>query len=279
MSETKSKIELAIEARLGECLALPDEIPNEEAFLHLNERSVCRDYKETSIPKELLNLLLQTALSAPSKSDLQQASIVRISCPTRRQRIYDLMPTSTWVRHAPEFLVFCADHSRLARSFELRNKTFPNQHLDTFFNASVDAGIQLSLFIQAATLVGLGTCPISEIRDSLEEIKEILELPRYVVPVCGLTLGYANSFEPLSPRLSPEATLHENTYASSKIEPSLSEYDRRRNKTRPYSAQRDTETFGVATEYGWSEDKFRQYSKIQRDTFGEFVTSCGFKLK
>ncbi len=188
------------------------------------------------------------------------------------------MPGSSWIASAPEFLVFCGDHSRLQRCFEVRNAAFPNNHLDSFFNASVDSAIQLSLFLQAATLLGLGACPISEIRDHCEAIREILKLPQWVFPVCGLTLGYASCFEPLSPRLSLKATLHENTYDGSSLDENLAEYDTRRNETRPYEQQRDTGTFGLREDYGWSEDKFRQYSKIQRDDFAAFVRACGFNV-
>jgi len=34
----------------------------------------------------------------------------------------------------------------------------------------------------------------------------------------------------------------------------------------------------MAAEYGWSEDKARQYSKPERADFGAFVRAKGFRL-
>ena len=45
-------------------------------------------------------------------------------------------------------------------------------------------------FIRAAEAVGLGCCPISVIRNHIDEVAELLELPDFVFPVAGMTAGY-----------------------------------------------------------------------------------------
>ena len=77
---------------------------------------------------------------------------------------------------APAFLVFLANGRRLPEIAKMRGKPFPNDHLDQFFNAAVDAGIVLASFIRAADAVGLGTCPISVIRDHSAKVSEMLKL-------------------------------------------------------------------------------------------------------
>ncbi len=72
----------------------------------------------------------------------------------------------------------------------MRGKPFPNDHLDQFFNAAVDAGILLASFIRAADAVGLGTCPISVIRDHSARVSEMLGLPQRVIPVAGMCVGW-----------------------------------------------------------------------------------------
>jgi nitroreductase/FMN reductase [NAD(P)H] len=46
----------------------------------------------------------------------------------------------------------------------------------------------------------------------------------------------------------------------------------------PYAAQRHAERFGEAADYGWSEDKARQYSVPERADFGAFVRGKRFDL-
>ena len=68
-----------------------------------------------------------------------------------------------------------ANGRRLPEIAKMRGKPFPNDHLDQFFNAAVDAGIVLASFIRAADAVGLGTCPISVIRDHSPKVSEMLD--------------------------------------------------------------------------------------------------------
>ncbi len=265
--------------RYGAAVEVRSRPPGLDALAALNERSVCRRYRADPVPEDVFRLLCATALAAPTKSDLQQADIVRIAAPAKRAAIHALLPSSPWIAGAPEFLVFCGDGLRLRRIFERRGVAFPNEHLDAFFNAVVDGAIVLATFVQAAELAGLGSCPISEIRNHAAAVGELLELPDWVFPVAGLTLGYPEAKEPLSPRLGLGATVHVDRYAADALEPELLAYDERRVRDRPYRRQRAVERFGSAARYGWTEDKLRQYSEPQRADFGAFVRAKRYRLE
>jgi nitroreductase len=264
--------------RYGETVSVPGETPGLDPLAVLNERSVCRRYRPDPVPESLLRLLCATALASPTKSDLQQADIVRVRSPEKRAVIHRLLPASPWIAGAPEFLVFCGDGFRLRRLFGRRGVAFPNEHLDAFFNAAVDGAIVLATFVQAAELAGLGTCPISEVRNHAATIAELLELPDWVFPVAGLTLGFAEAKEPFSPRLALTGTVHVDRYDATRVEEELDAYDERRIRDRPYGRQRQVERFGTAERYGWTEDKLRQYSETQRADFGAFVRAKGYRL-
>jgi nitroreductase len=264
--------------RFGEAVELASPLPNLATLAAMTGRSVCRRYRPEPVPEDVFRLLCAAALSAPSKSDLQQADIVRVRAPELRAAICALLPGSPWIAGAPEFLVFCGDGARLWRIFERRGVAFPNDHLDTFFNATVDGAIVLATIVQAAAHAGLGTCPISEIRNHAATIARLLELPDRVIPIAGLTLGYPEAMEPLSPRLALSATVHVDRHAAERTDAELDAYDARRIRERPYRRQRHLERFGEAERYGWTEDKLRQYSEPQRADFGAFVRSRRFRL-
>ena len=265
--------------RYGEAVEVSGRPPGLAALAAMNERAVCRRYRPEPVPEGLFRLLCATALAAPTKSDLQQADIVRVTMPAKRAAIHALLPSSPWIAGAPEFLVFCGDGFRLRRIFERRGVAFPNEHLDAFFNAAVDGAIVLAAFVQAAELAGLGSCPISEIRNHATTVSELLGLPDWVFPIAGLALGYPEAKEPMSPRLALTATVHVDRYAGDGLERELDAYDERRVRDRPYRRQRDVERFGSAERYGWTEDKLRQYSDSQRADFGAFVRSKRYRLE
>jgi nitroreductase/FMN reductase [NAD(P)H] len=241
-------------------------------------RRVHRRYLARDVEPGLLRMLCACALSAPSKSDLQQADIVIIRNKATRDAIGALLPDMPWLPTAPVFLVFLANGRRLPQVAKMRGKPFPNDHLDLFFNASVDAAIVLATFLRAADAAGLGCCPISVIRDHAAKISAVLELPEKVVPVAGMCVGWPADDGVLSPRLPLSTTVHEELFTETDLSGAVERYDRRRAETRPFRNQREPERFGHAEFYGWSEDKARQYAKPQRADFGAFVRGKGFHL-
>ena len=133
--------------------------------------------------------------------------------------------------------------------------------------------------LRAAEAVGLGTCPISGIRNKPAEVSTLLGLPEAVFPVAGLTVGYPAQEGRITPRLPLEATVHVNRYDESRIREHIDAYDRRRHALMPYRKQRGTDHFGEADFYGWSEDKARQYGVRERADFGAFIRAQGFTLE
>ena len=184
-----------------------------------------------------------------------------------------------WVITAPVFLVFLANARRLPFISQKRGKPFPNDHLDLFFNASVDAALVLATFLRAAEAVGLGCCPISVIRDHSAAVSEMLELPDKVFAIAGMCVGWPAEAGGITPRLPLSLTVHEERYDEGDLLAQIDGYDRRRAALRPYRNQREPERFGRAEFYGWSEDKARQYANPARADFGAFVRGKGFKLE
>jgi len=273
----------ALKARFGTAPALkdahfPNGTGNAGVLAEMANRRVIRRYTDQPVDPALLETLCAVALSAPSKSDLQQADIVIVADKGQREKLEALLPDNPWVKAAPVFLVFCGNNRRHRLLFEWRNRPFVNDHLDPFFNASVDAGIVLATFIAAADRVGLGTCPISAIRNHAQQVSDILSLPAHVFPVAALGAGWPSFAGVMSPRLGLDVTIHRDRYDGSGLKEKIAAYDARREAVQPYRTQRYTEKFGQSAEYGWSEDKARQYSVPERADFGAFVRRKGFKL-
>jgi nitroreductase len=241
-------------------------------------RGSCRAFEDRPVARELLRSLAALALCAPSKSDLQQADLVLATDPGLRAALAATVPNQPWVAVAPALVVVCGNNRRQRQLHAWRGHPFANDHLDAFFNAAVDGAIVLSAFVLAAEAAGLGACPISGLRDRPEVVAELLGLPDHVFPIAGIGLGYPAGEPQVSLRLPLAATVHENRWSETDIETHLAAYDARRRELQPYARQRGEVRFGRAAEYGWSEDKARQYAEPQRGDFGAFVRARGFRL-
>jgi len=270
-----------IEARFGIATEAGRELPAQGPLADILSRRTHRRYRPDPIAEDLMQVLFAAALSAPSKSDLQQVSIIRVSDAAKRAEIAGWLPSMPWIGQAPQLMIFCGDHRRTRRIAELRGKPFPNDTLDMFMNAAVDAGLVMQTFILAAESAGLGCCAISLVRNHVYKLAALLEIPQWVFPVAGLSVGYPAQRGHLSLRLPPSMTVHTDRYDDSHFVAQLEAYDRRREQRHPTTddRQRDVERHGLARPYSWSEDKARQYSVPERADFGAFIRGQGFALK
>jgi len=267
-----------LRARFGSAPALKEAPKGVDVLAEMANRRVVRRYSEKPLDPALLETLCAVALSAPSKSDLQQADIVIVTDKAQREKLQALIPENPWASAGPALLVFCGNNRRHRLLFEWRGRPFVNDYLDPFFNAAVDAGIVLATFIAAADRVGLGTCPISQIRNHAREVSDILGLPAHVFPVAGMGVGWPSFEGVLTPRLGLDVSIHRDRYDETGLKEKIAAYDQRRNLTQPYKTQRFVDRFGQDQAYGWSEDKARQYSVPERADFGAFVRAKGFNL-
>ena len=239
-------------------------------------RRTHRRYDERPVPEPLLRLILAAAFSASSKSDYQQATAIRVEDRGQRDKLAALIPDMPWIGNAPVFLVFLGDARRLER---ISRHPVENATLEGFFNATVDAALALQTCTLAAETLGLGTCPISVLRNHIEAVGEILTLPDKVFPVAGLCLGYPAQQGFISMRLPPESTVHHDRYDDRAIA-AIEAYDRRRDARHSLKErQKSPEIFGIAEFYGWSEDKARQAMSPEGAGFAAWLASRGFDLR
>jgi nitroreductase/FMN reductase [NAD(P)H] len=260
--------------RLGEVAFDPPADPP-LALLAVLDRRVTRRYRSDPVPDALLGTLLAAAQSAPSKSDLQQYSIVVLRDPSRIAAIADWIGTMPWIKDAPVFLVFCGDMRRGQRLCELHGREHANNNLDTFLNTAVDAALAMGAMMAAADAAGLGTCPISYVRNHVEKLAPLLGLPRGVFPVAGLTLGWPEARNELSPRLPPRLVVHHERYDDAALPEAVPDYDARHRRARA----RYPEIHGPAPEgCTWSENAARQLSVPERFGLATWLRTRGFDL-
>jgi nitroreductase len=275
---SRSDVEAKLRHRFGAAPAVPPAVADAPLAQALAGRGSCRAFQDRPVDHDLLRSLAALALCTPSKSDLQQADLVLVTDPDMRAGLAATVPTQPWVAAAPALVMVCGNNRRQRQLHRWRGHPFANDHLDEFFNAAVEGAIVLASLVLVAEAAGLGACPISGLRDRPHEVSRLLGLPDHVFPVAGIGLGYPSAEPPISLRLPLAVTVHENHWSEAGIETRVADYDARRRALQPYATQRGAARSGHAADYGWSEDKARQYAEPQRDDFGAFVRRRGFRL-
>ncbi len=246
----------------------------------LSRRSI-RKFLNKPISKELLSLILAAAQSAPSKSNLQQYSILVIQDLNIKNEISNLIGNTKWALTAPIFFLYLADIRRNIKITNDRGYEHKNNNVDTFMNGVIDAALSMQSTICASESLGLGVCPISMIRNIIQEVKVICKLPKGVFPIAGLALGWPDQKSNVSIRLSQDIVIHFDKYDEKDLIQKINKYDERVFKKDPIpeNKQRHVNLYGVAKKGTWSENISRQLSVPERSNFKKWLNENGFNLE
>ena len=177
----------------------------------LNHRSI-RKYKEDPIPNVILDYILEAGTRASTTGNMQVYSIVVTTETTLKEKLAPCHFNQPMVKQAPVVLTFCADFNRFNKWCRLRKAEPGYDNFLSFVTAAIDALLVAQNVCIAAEDAGLGICYLGTTTYLAGKIIDVLELPKGVVPVITVTLGYHDEEHELNDRLPLEEVIHRETY-------------------------------------------------------------------
>lgn len=178
----------------------------------MKNRVTVRKYAEKDVDDALLNRLLEAAARTQTMGNLQLYSVVVTRDAARKQALAPAHFNQPMVTEAPVVLTICADFNRTTRWCEERRATPGYDNFLSFLNAATDALLFTQTFSSLAEEAGLGLCFLGTTIYQPQAIIDVLKLPRLVMPVATLTVGWPAEQPVLSDRLPVSSFVHEETY-------------------------------------------------------------------
>ena len=178
----------------------------------INTRRSIRRYAKREVSEELLNRLLTEAMRTQTMGNLQFYSVVVTRSDEQKQRLAPAHFNQPMVTQAPVVLTFCADTRRMTAWADNRQATPGYDNLLSYQNAATDALLFCQTFCNLAEEEGLGCCFLGTTVYMPQMIIDTLQLPRLVMPVATITLGWPDEQPPLTDRLPLAAIMHNETY-------------------------------------------------------------------
>ncbi len=178
----------------------------------MKNRRTIRKYKTDDVPANLLNELLNDASRAATMGNMQLYSVVVTRSPEMKAKLAPAHFNQPMVTGAPVMLTFCADFNRFNKWCEQRNATPGYDNLLSFLNATIDTLLFTQNFCTLAEDRGLGTCYLGTTIYNPSQIIEHLKLPKQVIPIAAITVGYPDEEPAQVDRLPLSAIIHEEVY-------------------------------------------------------------------
>lgn len=177
----------------------------------INHRSI-RKYKSDKISDDILNEILISASKASTTGNMQVYSIIVTKDEEIKEQLLGAHFNQSMVKQAPVVLTFCADFNRFNKWCEINDAKPGYDNFLSFYTASIDALLASQNAALAAEANGLGICYLGTTTYMAKKIIDILNLPKGVVPVTTIVVGYPDETPELTPRLPLEAIVHYEKY-------------------------------------------------------------------
>lgn len=161
-----------------------------DVLRQIKNRKSMRVFEEREITAEIKNEILNSAFEAPTAGAMMLYSILDITDKVLKEKLSITCDNQPFIAKAPMVLVFLADYQRWYDSFcfEGCNPRKPGE--GDILLACADAVIAAQNTVVAAESLGVGSCYIGDIIENCEEVRELLDLPDYVLPAAMVVYGY-----------------------------------------------------------------------------------------
>lgn len=244
---------------------------------YFSSRRTVRKYAERHIDDSLLNDILSDATHCPTTGNMQLYSVV-IS--RRRDIIQRLAPAhfnQPAIIGCDVVLTVCADFNRFVKWCDFRDANPGYDNFQSFITAFLDATIFAQQICTIAEIHGLGCCYLGTTTYNAPQIADVLNLPKRVVPVVTLTLGYPDETPEDCGRLPLDAVVHNETYHDYSVDDINRLYSEKESRldSRRFVEDNGKQTLAqVFTDVRYTREANEHFS----DIFLNFIRSKGFEF-
>ena len=245
---------------------------------YFKNRNSVRTFSEKEVPIELIKEILSEAIHAPNTGNMQWYSVVithETEIKTQLETCHFNQPAAV---NAKLLITFCVDINRFEKWCNIRNATPGFRNFQSFVAAAIDTSILAQQFTTIAELNNLGTCILGTTTYNAPEISEILKLPKMVIPLTTIAVGYRIDESTATERLPIEAVVHDEIYNDYDDNKVIEMYEEKENLdiNKQFTTENNKSTLAqVFTDVRYPKHNNELFS----DKYIAYIESQGFKLK
>jgi nitroreductase len=161
-----------------------------EVLRQIKGRKSVRVYEDRPIDLETKKVIVNAAFEAPTAGAMMLYSILDISDQNLKEKLAITCDNQPFIAKAPLVLIFLADYQRWFDAYTYADCNPRKPGEGDILLACADALIAAQNSVVAAESLGVGSCYIGDIIENCETVRELLELPDYVLPAAMVVYGY-----------------------------------------------------------------------------------------
>ncbi len=179
-----------------------------ETIALIKLRKSQRVYANRPIGTKAKQIIIQSAMRAPTAGNMMLYSILEVTDPAHKTRLVKTCDNQPFIAKAPLVLIFLADMQRWVDYYTVcRVPEYCRDHALEFTKPQEsdlllccsDALIAAQTAALAAESMGIGSCYIGDIVENIEIHREMFDLPPLVFPIAMLCFGYYRESEKKRP--------------------------------------------------------------------------------
>ena len=161
-----------------------------EIINSLYNRKSVRVYEDKPIPSELKEIILESAIQAPTAGCQQLYTIIDVTDQNLKDKLAVSCDNQPFIAKAPMVLVFCADCKKWYDAYIEAGANPRKPGTGDLMLAVSDTVIAAQNAVVAAESLGIGSCYIGDIMENCEIQRNLLNLPEYVFPAAMIVFGW-----------------------------------------------------------------------------------------
>lgn len=193
----------------------------------LHDHQSIRSFSDRPVTDEEVEAIFSAALAGPNMQNFQPVTFIEITDQDLKRRVTEKVKMK-YIENATRYFVVTVDWHKVLLNQDAETRAIMEeriQHYQYLEGGIVSASIALGRAQVAAESLGIGSVTMAGAMGAFALYEKELDLPKYVKPIMGFSLGYPDQKPGIKPKLPLAGSLMKDHYDDDQMKAAIEEYD------------------------------------------------------
>lgn len=186
-----------------------------------------RSFTDQPVTDEEIEAIFSAALAGPNMQNFQPVTFIEITDQDLKRKVTEKVHMK-YIENATRYFVVAVDWHKVLLNQDPETQAVIEERLSHYQyleGGIVSASIALGRAQVAAESLGIGSVTMAGAMGAFELYEQELNLPKYVKPIMGFSLGYPDKKPGVKPKLPLAGSVMVDRYDDQQMERAITDYD------------------------------------------------------